>query len=937
MRTLILSFIFLAGIGLLAPSGSNAVTQEKLLASDGVADDRFGTLVALSGVTAVVGAQMSGNPTIPGSAYVFRYDGSGWFEQAKLTASDAAADDRFGYVVAVSGDTAVVGAFRDDDNGTDSGSAYVFRYDGSSWIEEQKLLASDGNIGDSFGSWVAISGDTIVVGAYLGYDGGNRPGSAYVFRYDGSSWVEESKLAASDGEADDWFGVSVAVSGDTAVVGASGGDDNGTDSGSAYVFHYDGSSWIEQPKLTASDGAALDGFGLRVAVSGDTAVVGASGDDDNGENSGSAYVFRYDGSSWIEQPKLTASDGAALDGFGTGVAVSGDTAVVGAFFDDDNGTNSGSAYVFHGVASSPVPINYVALGDSYSAGEGVGGGKIGPYMYPTDEPGPVPPENFCHRSQAAYSSFVETPTRTGQIRELFERGEPGFDWQFHACSGAVTYDVRYRWQYDNQQPQVDELSEGTDLVTITIGGNDAGFVSLVTKCMEMKEDCHTSTASFTGGDTLEDWLYDEINTNIRNRLWLTFDDIKQNVSSDTAIFVLGYPQLVSGLEVCEDVSIAFFDKKLTVAEQKFFRRMAVHLNGVAAEEASNLGIHFVNNVAEHFAGYELCGANEEEEFWFFGIEAVCTDAWWGFGWAHKKHCGHPNEQGQKEYAKALHAFIDGKRQDPDCQPLLPTGLPPNGCGCPPEGCAPGEPSAMLAEVLGPATTFGDLGIEPAVPPCPTWLMFIPGQEIRLTGSGFAAGASVSAIFSSGEFTGELGPVTADGLGELDALVTIPAGASAPSGALIEAVGAGPDSSTHVLIAGMQLTTGFADDGDLDGVPDACDNCPDTAGADQTDTDGDGSGDICDVCPDDLEDDWDQDGFCAVDDPCPLDAENDVDRDLFCADDDNCPQDFNPDQLDANGDGVGNVCVPEPAAILQLVAGGIGLAFLNKRRQREKRT
>ena len=142
-------------------------------------------------------------------------------------------------------------------------------------------------------------------------DNGVDSGSAYVFRYDGSDWVEEAKLTASDGAADDYFGGSVAISGDTAVVGAVCDDDNGRNSGSAYVFRYDGSDWAEEAKLTASDGAAYDYFGCSVAVSGDTAVVGASDDDDNGLDSGSAYVFRYDGSDWTEEAKLTASDGAA--------------------------------------------------------------------------------------------------------------------------------------------------------------------------------------------------------------------------------------------------------------------------------------------------------------------------------------------------------------------------------------------------------------------------------------------------------------------------------------------------------------------------------------------------------------------------------------------------------------------------------------------------
>jgi len=313
--------------------------SQKLLASDATAWDDFGYSVAVSGDTAVVGAHTdSDNASSSGSAYVFRYDGSDWVEEAKLTASDGAAGDLFGFSVAVSGGTAVVGAGRDDDSGSSSGSAYVFRYNGSDWVEEAKLTASDGAAFDWFGEQVAVSGDTAVVGAAGNDDSGGRSGSAYVFRYDGSDWVEEAKLTASDAAISDGFGERVAVSGDTAVIGASGDDDNGLSSGSAYIFRYDGTTWVEEAKLTASDGATNHSFGISVAVSGDTAVVGASGD----AFTGPAYVFRYDGSDWIEEAKLTASDGAAWDYFAFSVAVSGDTAVVGARHDDQ----FGSAYVF---------------------------------------------------------------------------------------------------------------------------------------------------------------------------------------------------------------------------------------------------------------------------------------------------------------------------------------------------------------------------------------------------------------------------------------------------------------------------------------------------------------------------------------------------------------------------------------------------------------
>jgi len=329
-----------------------AIKRAKLVASDGAAGDKFGCSVSVSGDVAVVGAWGDDdNGPSSGSAYVYRWDGTSWAQEPnKLLASDGASSDVFGNSVSVSGDVAVVGAYGDDDKGDMSGSAYVFRWNGTSWAQEpNKLLASDGAASDYFGSSVSVSGEVAVVGAFLDDNAnGTTAGSAYVFRWNGTSWVEQRKLVASDGAAGDEFGYSVSVSGNVVVVGACKDDDNGSNSGSAYVFRWNGTSWVEEPnKLLASDGALVDYFGNSVSVSGDVAVVGAAYDDDNGSYSGSAYVYRWDGTSWAQEPnKLLASDGAADDYFGYSVSVSGDVVVGGARGDDDKGDMFGSAYVY---------------------------------------------------------------------------------------------------------------------------------------------------------------------------------------------------------------------------------------------------------------------------------------------------------------------------------------------------------------------------------------------------------------------------------------------------------------------------------------------------------------------------------------------------------------------------------------------------------------
>ena len=312
-----------------------------------------------------------------------------WDDGVKLTASGGAAYDNFGISVAVDGDTVVVGAPGNDGDGADSGSVYVFVKPTGGWAtstEMAKLTASDGAALDYFGYSVAVDGDTVLVGAYQDDDEENDSedsGSAYIFTKPNSSggWAdwdlmedtETAKLTASDGADDDWFGVSVALDGKTAVIGASGDDDKGIDSGSAYVFVKPAGAWAdgnETDKLTASDGEAQDNFGYSVAVGVDTVevsgaevevatvVVGAYQHDPIDPHSdpdsplylldaGAAYVFTRDsGGVWDGGEKLTADDGDALDYFGYSVAVDVDTVVVGAYGDDDNGSASGSAYVF---------------------------------------------------------------------------------------------------------------------------------------------------------------------------------------------------------------------------------------------------------------------------------------------------------------------------------------------------------------------------------------------------------------------------------------------------------------------------------------------------------------------------------------------------------------------------------------------------------------
>ena len=321
--------------------------QPKIIPNDGIANGGFGYSVSISGNTAVIGAPWDNDKGfISGSAYVFTRSGTTWIQEAKLLASDGEGGDQFGHSVSISGDTIVMGAPFDNDNDSNSGSAYIFTRSGTVWNEEAKLIAPDGAAGDRFGISVSLSGDTVVVGASLDDEKGGDSGSVYVFTRSGTSWMEEAKLLALDGLELDRFGISVSISGDNILVGANGDDNKGPESGSAYIFTRSGGFWSQEARLLATDGSTNDRFGISVSLSGRTALVGANGDDDKGSVSGSAYIFSRSETGWSQEAKLLASDGANNDRFGTSVSVSGNITVVGANSDDDNGSASGSAYVF---------------------------------------------------------------------------------------------------------------------------------------------------------------------------------------------------------------------------------------------------------------------------------------------------------------------------------------------------------------------------------------------------------------------------------------------------------------------------------------------------------------------------------------------------------------------------------------------------------------
>ncbi len=319
------------------------VERDNWLASDGAAGDYFGASVAIDGNFAVVGAWGDDdNGSNSGAAYVFERNGNLWMETAKLVAFDGLAGDIFGDAVDISGNRIVVGAPKRADNGTDSGAIYLFERVGGVWTPTFKFLAMDGAANHRYGAAVAISGVHMLAGARRH---NFSRGAVYHLIEDQGTWVGET-LIASDAGSGDWFGQSVALSGRYAIVGANGDNDNGPNAGAAYTFYRPGLGLNQQQKLLRSDGGAQDNFGYAVDLSGSTAIVGAWADDDNGSDSGTAYVFTRSGTTWSLEQKLLPDDGGSGDGFGSWVAVSGDNAVIGAPGDDDGAGDAGAAYVF---------------------------------------------------------------------------------------------------------------------------------------------------------------------------------------------------------------------------------------------------------------------------------------------------------------------------------------------------------------------------------------------------------------------------------------------------------------------------------------------------------------------------------------------------------------------------------------------------------------
>ena len=358
----------LLGFGLL----SVAFAESKLISSDPNRGDQFGWSIDISGHTIIVGAPINSENNLieHGSAYIFTLKREGnkdnWEEKAVLDPKeDGRRNDNFGYAVAIDGDYAAIGS---PGINSSTGAVYIYRRSGGVWKQLQKIETADGKKRDNFGYSVDIFGEHLIVGAYLD---DSKAGSAYIFNRNGDTWRQQAKLTGNDTAKGDNFGDAVAFAGnedgvDFAIVGAPNNTHNGKKSGAAYIFVHDGGRWTEETKLVPADAQTSDFIGDAVSISGHGgikryALVGAPHLDlaqDVEVRSSAAYIFSSDGGAWREEAKLTAKDKEKADGFGSGVSINRNIALVGV-------PRHGEGAILDGELNAGIVYPYLREGDQW--------------------------------------------------------------------------------------------------------------------------------------------------------------------------------------------------------------------------------------------------------------------------------------------------------------------------------------------------------------------------------------------------------------------------------------------------------------------------------------------------------------------------------------------------------------------------------------------
>lgn len=552
-------------------------------------------------------------------------------------------------------------------------------------------------------------------------------------------------------------------------------------------------------------------------------------------------------------------------------------------------------------------LKYVALGDSYSSGQGIGEPYRGCKGDPSEDVCTNDKNNDCARHSLAYST--ETPGGDENRSDAILAGQ-NVERFFYACSGAKTPDVigpcsdGDKCSKNCSPDNVTQISrtdlEDADLITITIGGNDLGFADIIGKCLIGPKCENDNYGDSTVGEMVDNQLK-ALPETLKN----TFNKIN-NDSGNKPLVVLGYPRFFHDTDPENDCDVPDWNLPGEFEPDNivFLNSIAERLNNIIKDAALSIGATFVD-VDKFFAGRFCCPDNEIRAINGFFVGKRFKDSFHPNAWGHLQFARITNNQLKKIMKKGE---LPTQNQAAETTPeKISEAEPPE----PP-------PLDSIGELEVSVVDDGSCNIDSSG-------NYANGQKIRISGGGYAPNGTVTVKLylriEGGDQSTEyqVTVLQANNEGLINDELTLSTLIDAKGLARIEAYGNGTGGAQRILTALLSVWPSAISDGDNDGIPDICDLCPETASSDQTDSDMDGLGDICDPFPQDPDNDVDGDGLPAASDPCPFDKFNDADGDDFCASSDNCPNVKNFDQADSDLDGIGDACDddPNPQAVIQL--------------------